>query len=142
MGGPDIYYNTGMVGIGTTTPTANLEVAGTLKIIDGNQGANKVLTSDADGLASWQDASAVGETDPVFIASDAYGVTSILMGQWSQAYGWGNHSTVGYLTTETDPVFGASVAAGIGAGNITNWNTAYGWGDHASAGYLITETDP
>jgi hypothetical protein len=43
----------GMVGIGTT-PTAKLDVLGTFKLKDGTQGANKVLVSDADGLASWQ----------------------------------------------------------------------------------------
>ena len=44
----------GNVGIGTTNPTAKLEVAGTLKIADGSQGPDKVLTSDAAGNASWQ----------------------------------------------------------------------------------------
>ncbi len=44
----------GNVGIGTTNPTAKLEVAGTLKIADGTQGVNKVLISDAAGNASWQ----------------------------------------------------------------------------------------
>jgi hypothetical protein len=42
------------VGIGTSSPTAKLEVNGTVKITDGSQGANKILTSDAAGLASWQ----------------------------------------------------------------------------------------
>ena len=46
----------GNVGIGTKTPTAKLEVAGSVKIVDGTQGAGKVLVSDAAGLASWQDA--------------------------------------------------------------------------------------
>jgi hypothetical protein len=43
----------GNVGIGTTNPTAKLEIAGTIKIADGSEGATKVLTSDAAGLASW-----------------------------------------------------------------------------------------
>ncbi|MEO7444277.1 MAG: hypothetical protein ABIT96_05750 [Ferruginibacter sp.] len=43
----------GNVGIGTITPTAKLEINGTLKITDGTQGAGKVLTSDAAGLVSW-----------------------------------------------------------------------------------------
>lgn len=57
---------------------------------------------------------------------------------WDTAYGWGDHSLVGYLTsfTETDPVFSAAPASGITSTQITNWDTAYGWGDHASAGYL------
>lgn len=44
---------TGNVGIGTTSPSAKLEVAGQVKITGGAPGAGKVLTSDADGLASW-----------------------------------------------------------------------------------------
>ncbi|MCX6306891.1 MAG: hypothetical protein NT040_18145 [Bacteroidetes bacterium] len=42
------------VGIGTRTPSAKLDVIGAVKITDGSQGLNKVLTSDANGLASWQ----------------------------------------------------------------------------------------
>ena len=57
------------------------------------------------------------------------------------AYGWGDHSAAGYLTTETDPVYVAS-SWYTTTNNSANWNTAYGWGNHASAGYLTTETDP
>jgi hypothetical protein len=42
------------VGIGTTTPGVKLEVAGQVKITGGTPGANKVLTSDANGLATWE----------------------------------------------------------------------------------------
>ena len=50
----------GNIGIGTTTPATKLEVNngttnGAIKIVDGTQGAGKVLTSDANGLATWQD---------------------------------------------------------------------------------------
>ena len=86
------------------------------------------------------------ETDPIFLASPAYQVTSQKITNWDAAYSWGNHASAGYLTTytETDPVFTASVAFGITAQQVTNWNNAYGWGNHASAGYLtsFTETDP
>ncbi len=47
------------VGIGTAMPTAKLEVAGQVKITGGTPGLNKVLTSDASGLASWTNASAL-----------------------------------------------------------------------------------
>jgi hypothetical protein len=48
---------TGKLGIGTSTPTAKLDVFGTFKLTDGTQGLNKVLTSDASGNATWQVAS-------------------------------------------------------------------------------------
>jgi hypothetical protein len=41
------------VGIGTDNPVATLDVQGTLRVADGTQGTGKVLTSDANGLASW-----------------------------------------------------------------------------------------
>ena len=44
----------GNVGIGTTNPTSRLSVNGALQIIDGTQGAGKVLTSDGNGNASWR----------------------------------------------------------------------------------------
>lgn len=53
------------VGIGTTAPEARLHVEGSVKIVDGTQAAGKVLTSDANGLASWQSPTGshyVGET--------------------------------------------------------------------------------
>jgi hypothetical protein len=41
------------VGIGSSTPSAKLEVAGQVKITGGSPGQGKVLTSDENGLASW-----------------------------------------------------------------------------------------
>jgi len=61
---------------------------------------------------------------------------------WNTAYGWGDHSTAGYLTSETDPVFSAHDASNVTSSKITNWDTAHGWGDHSLAGYLTSETDP
>jgi hypothetical protein len=49
--------NVGRVGIGTSNPTATLDLNGTVKITDGTQGAGKVLTSDASGNATWQTSS-------------------------------------------------------------------------------------
>ncbi|MEN4758961.1 hypothetical protein ABEG63_01355 [Chryseobacterium sp. C39-AII1] len=58
---------TGNVGIGNTAPTVKLDInsGGTsttpvaaVKIVDGNQGVGRILTSDANGVGTWQDASA------------------------------------------------------------------------------------
>ena len=70
------------------------------------------------------------------------------------AYGWGDHSAAGYLTSETshadvvvDGDFASSglMKRGSSAGsysivtdNSSNWNTAYGWGDHSTQGYLTS----
>ena len=49
-----IEGSTGNVGIGTTSPGAKLEVTGNIKITGGTPAANEVLTSDANGLATWE----------------------------------------------------------------------------------------
>jgi hypothetical protein len=41
------------IGINTTMPTNTLDVNGTLRIRGGTPGANKILTSDANGVGSW-----------------------------------------------------------------------------------------
>ena len=49
-----IIDDTGNVGIGVYDPDAKLELNGQIKITGGNPGEGRVLTSDADGLASWK----------------------------------------------------------------------------------------
>lgn len=46
--------NNNKIGIGTNKPEERLHVVGSVKIVDGNQGAGKVLASDASGKAIWQ----------------------------------------------------------------------------------------
>lgn len=48
-----VLLKNGNTGIGVADPDAKLEVAGQVKITGGSPGADKVLTSDANGLASW-----------------------------------------------------------------------------------------
>jgi len=43
----------GNVGIGTTTPTARLDIEGQIRIRGGSPAAGRVLTSGADGTATW-----------------------------------------------------------------------------------------
>jgi hypothetical protein len=51
----------GNVGIGTATADEKLQVQGAIKIVDGNQGLGKVLTSNGDGVASWQTPASNGD---------------------------------------------------------------------------------
>ena len=66
----------------------------------------------------------ITETDPVFGASVASGITGTDTTNW-------NNKLDSY--TETDPVFGASVASGITGTDTTNWNNKLD---------SYTETDP
>lgn len=49
-----IYNDGGSVGIGTSTPGAQLDVNGQVKIQGGSPGKGKLLVSDAGGLATWR----------------------------------------------------------------------------------------
>ncbi|WP_449388898.1 hypothetical protein [Chryseobacterium lineare] len=52
-----VVKDNGEIGIGTSTPTTKLEInsstSGAIKIVDGTQAIGRVLTSDANGLATW-----------------------------------------------------------------------------------------
>lgn len=54
IGGRFIILENGNIGIGDNGPTEKLTISGKIKMVDGTQGVNKVLTSDANGVASWQ----------------------------------------------------------------------------------------
>ena len=41
------------------------------------------------------------ETDPIFTASPSAGITDTNIGNWNDAYGWGDHSQAGYLTSSS-----------------------------------------
>ena len=131
-----------------------------------------VITSVSNGQVlkyngtNWVNSAEATETDPVFTASPAAGITSTQVTNWDTAYGWGNHASAGYLTSETytgtvtsvdmtvptglsvsgNPVTSSgTLAVTYSTGyaipttaSQTNWDTAYGWGNHASAGYAST----
>ena len=55
LSGDTVHSNGRRVGIGTTTPSQDLDVEGTFQLKDGTQADKKILTSDAEGNASWQE---------------------------------------------------------------------------------------
>lgn len=71
--GPEVWGLNNNIGIGNNNPTAKLDVAGTIKITDGTQGDGKVLTSDANGLATW--------TTPVNAGAPYYSFATTAFGQ-------------------------------------------------------------
>lgn len=92
------------------------------------------LTNDSGFITDYT------ETDPVFTASPAHGITSQDITNWNGKSDFSgsyndltNKPTIptktsdltndsGYITTETEPAFNASPAHGITSSDITNWN--------------------
>ncbi len=92
----------GNVGIGTVAPTAKLEVAGQIKITGGNPGANKVLTSDASGLATWQTSTGGGGVvaphgKQRFTSSGTFTVPAGVTKVWVSMSGGGGGGSDGYF---------------------------------------------
>ena len=140
---------TGGGGIALTDLSVTTAAAGTAALSYNN--VSGVFTYTPPDLSGYL--TSYTETDPVFSASAAAGITSGQITNWTAAYNWGNHALVGYLTSETSHadvvVDGDFTTNGLlkrtGAGtytsvtdNSSNWDTAFGWGDHSTQGYLTT----
>gem|GEM_PF-2082045 len=71
-----VLGNNANVGIGTSAPVAKLHVQGSVKIVDGTQQVGFVLTSDANGNATWQTPTGpMGPTGPTGPAGGPVGPT-------------------------------------------------------------------
>lgn len=66
-----VIQQNGKVGINTHIADTTLHVVGGIKYVDGNQATGKVLTSDANGLATWQTAAGGGSGTAFFKVSTA-----------------------------------------------------------------------
>ncbi len=64
----------GNVGVGVLDPSTKLEVDGQVKITGGSPGLGKVLTSDDNGLASWETPTGGADSDWAVVGSDMYGI--------------------------------------------------------------------
>jgi hypothetical protein len=119
----------GNVGIGTTNPTALLEVAGQIKITGGSVGSGKVLTSDATGLANWTVPSSGTSSDTLALSGALIGTTNYVSKYTptgtginnSQIYDNGTNIGIGTITP------GAKLDI-VGGDMLVNGITLWRWG--------------
>ena len=104
-------------GIALTDISVTTNAAGTAALTYSN--STGVFTYTPPDLSGYL--TSYTETDPVFVASAAYGITSTNITNWNTAYGWGDHSTAGYLTsyTETNDLTASVTWANVPNANIT-----------------------
>ena len=96
--------SSGNIGIGTITPGAKLEVAGQIKITGGAPALGKVLTSDANGLATWESVPGAVESDPIWATASAnYYTQTNLQTSGQSSVHWGNLTNI---PAEGDPSVG------------------------------------
>ena len=123
--------NSASAAAASESASAASETAAGLSATAASNSATAAAQSASDALAAATD----------FYNSEAYNITATDTTNWDTAFGWGDHSTVGYLTsyTETDPIYTAS-SWYTTTNNSANWDTAYSWGDHSVANYVVDGT--
>ncbi|WP_336686438.1 hypothetical protein [Chryseobacterium bernardetii] len=94
-----IILSNGNIGVGTVSPANKLDIRsstnGALKIVDGTQGNAKVLTSDANGVATWKDL-------PVSANTNIYNSNGTLSGARTVAQGTNALAFTSTATTGTN----------------------------------------
>ncbi|HEX7319910.1 MAG TPA: hypothetical protein VF399_06095 [bacterium] len=119
--------STGHVGIGTTTPDTTLHIIGNIKMADGNQGAGKVLTSDASGLGTWQNTAM--DNDWNFRVTDGNDTTLTTSSTWGLARA-GNMLYGNADSTHVN--LGVACATGFSGQNYKYCTVAGGYNNKAS----------
>jgi uncharacterized protein (TIGR02145 family) len=140
---------TGLMGIGTVNPGANLHVQSSSTSTDVNL-ANFFWNPDASGEYGYINIGKSEATDQCghvgYIYNTNFGAGSLFLGIYGDAVGVGLNVIKGGNVGigKTTPTTKLDVNGVITAtdGNSNSWNTAYGWGNHSAENYLKTETDP
>ena len=127
------------VGIGTDNPGTSFDVNGTFRMADGTQGAGKVLTSDASGVASWATAASswnltgnsgtfpsvnfIGTTDYTALS---FRVNNVAAGKIDQVL---SNTSLGYMSMQANTSGSHNTAFGfqsLNSNTTANYNTAIG----------------
>jgi len=86
----------------------------------------------------------ITEADPIFGAADSNDITHEMRDEWDTAYGWGDWSGEGFLTSESDPVFLAADSNDITHEMRDNWDTSlnHKWLFNIRSPKLDYDSDP
>ena len=124
-GGASLSYNSAN-GLFTYTPPDLSSFATTTAL------STAVANSGNWDIAyGWGDHAAAGyltsytETDPIFGASVAAGITNTNVTNWNTAYGWGDHSTQGYITgLDIEDLGNVDISGGLSDQQVLKWDSA------------------
>jgi trimeric autotransporter adhesin len=148
-----VVLKNGNTGIGSSAPQDKLHVVGNIRMVDGNQAAGKILTSDANGTATWQNfnptnswnltgntgtnssTNFMGTTDDVDVVFKRNNIQSGLLNSLNTSFGMSalNPVSTGIQIT----AFGRGALA---ANTTGNFNTASGYNSLASNTTGISNT--
>lgn len=132
-------YFLGNLGLGVQAATAKLDVAGKVKIVDGTQGLGKVLTSDANGLASWQTPAGGGTITGTGVAGN--------LAFWTGTTALGTNANLFWDNTNSRLGIGTATPAnkldisGLGGLRVSTTNPGTGTADWIAGNYGATTSD-
>jgi len=127
----------GNLGLGTITPLEKLHIVGNIRMVDGNQGVGQIMTSDVNGRATWQNASAnawgltgnsgtnatinfIGTTDNIDVIFRRNSLISGRIGVTNTSFGLNAFDSNTSGTANTATGFSALTANTIGVNNTAN----------------------
>jgi hypothetical protein len=125
------------LGIGTNAPASELHIVGSLRMVDGNEGADKIMVSDANGTGSWKtnadlnikiDDLADGKSE--YNGSAGTG-SSVFLGEDSGAADNGTNNNVGVGVSTLEANISGSYNTAFGRASLFrntsgSFNAAYG----------------
>lgn len=127
-GGGSLAYNSN-TGVFTLTPPNLSPYLTSIGVLNNHSDVNITNPSNGNLLRyntsttdweNWTPNYLTAETDPVFSASEAGSITSTDTSNWNTAYGWGDHSTQGYLTNLPSRTTASITSSSIASGSSAN----------------------
>lgn len=116
-------YATAAQNSATAAASSEVNAAASEVASAASEAASSISEGNAQTYAANASASAISAANAIssWTSSTAYGITTGDVSNWNTAYGWGDHSAAGYLTsfTETNDLSSAVTWANVPDANIT-----------------------